>query len=155
MKWLTGSRLTTRCLQTSSICSSSAAGQHFCRRWRHPSSSSAPGLSQSLLRLSSVSAAVAIETVVHPARPSSRTPSAVVAVDLLASSGRRTSSSSSSSSSSMSERRHPVARRPWRPDTLRHRPLHRSFVVTCVYTHSTRCMRTLVVSGRSCVSCEF
>ena len=42
---------------------------------------------QRLVRNWSVSAAVAVETVVRPARPSSRTPSADVAVDLLASSG--------------------------------------------------------------------
>ena len=68
--------------------------------------------------------------------------------------GRRTSSSSSSSSST-SERRHPVARRPRWPDILRHRSLRRSFVVACVHTHSTRRVRTLVVSGRSSVNCEF
>ena len=34
---------------------------------------------------------------------------------------------------------------------LRHRPLRRSFVVACVRTHSTRCVRTLVVSRRSSV----
>ena len=102
-KWSTGSRLTTHRLQTSSVCLR-LLSTSTCRRWRHLSSSSAPGpltrLSYStscsttgpsqplsLLRPSSVSAAVALETVVHPARPSSRTPSAEVAVDLLASSG--------------------------------------------------------------------
>ena len=40
-----------------------------------------------LLRPSSVSAAVAIETIVRPVRPSLRTPSAEVVVNLLASSG--------------------------------------------------------------------
>ena len=111
-----------------------------------------PSQSLSLWRPSSVSAAVAIETVVRPARPSSRTPSAEVAVDCLTLRGRRTSSSSSSSSSTL-ERRHPVARRPRRSDNLRHRPLRRSFVVPCVRTHSTCRVRTLVFSRSSSVNC--
>ena len=72
---------------------SSAADQHFCRRRRHPSSSSAPGPSTRLSYVNVlfdnwfVSAAVAVEIVVRSARSSSKKLSAEVAVDLLACSG--------------------------------------------------------------------
>ena len=155
-------------LQTSSVCPSSAADQHFCRRRRHPSSSSAPDPSKRLWCVNvlfdnwSVSAAVAVETVVRLSccRYWDRRPSNPTFVEDTIHRGRRrfahplrgrwTSSSSSSSSSSTSERRHPVVRRPRRPDTTTS-----SFVVACVHIHSTLRVRTLVVSGRSSVNCEF